>query len=134
MLNQIFLQGRLTKAPELRQTQSGMSVASFTLASNGYAKGNEKDALFLECIAFDKTAENIARFFDKGNMLIVCGQLKQQEWTDKESGKKRTKLCAIVHKFEFCGAGEASQTGAGESANARQAPASADELEDDLPF
>ena len=131
MLNQIFLQGRLTKAPELRQTQSGMSVASFTVASNGYGKD---DAVFLECTAFDKTAENIARFFDKGNMLIVCGQLKQQEWTDKESGKKRTKLCAIVHKFEFCGAGEASQTGAGESANARQAPASADELEDDLPF
>ena len=132
MLNQIFLQGRLVKAPELRQTQSGMSVASFTVASNGYVKGNEKDAVFLECTAFDKTAESIAKFFDKGSMLIVCGQLKQQQWTDKESGKKRTKLCAIVHKFEFCGAGEASQAEAGESAE--QAPASADELEDDLPF
>lgn len=129
MLNSIILQGRLTKTPELRTTQSGMSVASFTLASNGYAKGNEKDAVFLECRAFDKTAENIAKFFDKGNMLIVCGQLKQQEWTDKESGKKRTKLYAVVHKFEFCEAGGGER----DAADADKQP-SADELEDDLPF
>ena len=131
MLNQIFLQGRLVKAPELRQTQSGMSVASFTVASNGYGK---EDAVFLECTAFDKTAENIAKFFNKASPIIVCGQLRQQEWTDKESGKKRTKLCAIVHKFEFCGSGEASQAEAGESsrADAERAPETYED--DDLPF
>ena len=75
------------------------------------------------------SAENIAKFFTKGSPILIEGRLRQESWTDKESGKQRSKLLVVLERFEFVG----SKNSDGASDNARAA-ASADELEDDLPF
>ena len=80
-LNHIDLMGRLTKAPELRYTQNGKPVASFTLAvDRDYQKG-ETD--FFNIVAWNKTAEFVNSYLDKGLMATVSGRLQNRKWTDK---------------------------------------------------
>lgn len=92
MLNKIFLQGRLTRDPELRHTQSGTAVASFTLAVDRDFKNHdgEKEADFINCVAWKGTAEFVSRFFTKGRMAVVVGSLQIRDWTDKEGNKRRS--------------------------------------------
>lgn len=81
MLNHISLMGRLTRAPELRYTQNGKPVASFTLAvDRDYQKG-ETD--FFNIVAWNKTAEFVNSYLDKGLMATVSGRLQNRKWTDK---------------------------------------------------
>ena len=91
MLNRIIIQGRMTKDPELRHTQSGTAVASFTLAVDRDFKNQdgEKEADFINCVAWKGTAEMLARYFAKGRMAIVEGRLQSRKYTDKE-GNNRT--------------------------------------------
>lgn len=92
MLNKIFLQGRMTRDIELRHTQSGTAVASFTLAVDRDFKNQsgEKEADFINCVAWKGTAEFVSRFFSKGRMAVVVGSLQIRDWTDKEGNKRRT--------------------------------------------
>ncbi len=84
-LNKVMLCGRLTAAAELKATQSGRSVVSFTLAVNRpRAKDTEQTADFLSCVAWDKTAEFISRYFGKGDSLYICGKLRTRNFKDKE--------------------------------------------------
>jgi single-strand DNA-binding protein len=92
MLNHITIMGRLTKDVELRRTNSGVAVASFTLAvDRDYAKdGAEKETDFIECVAWRNTAEFVDKYFSKGRMAIVSGRLQIRGWTDKDGNKRKT--------------------------------------------
>ena len=93
MLNHIVIMGRLTRDPELRTTQSGVSVTSFTVAvDRDYSgqNGGQKETDFIDCVAYRGTAEFIAKYFPKGSMIIVDGRLCVRNWRDKDGFKRRT--------------------------------------------
>lgn len=92
MLNRITLMGRLTRDPELRQTQSGNSVASFTLACDRdyAAQGAEKETDFIDVVAWRNTADFVSKYFSKGRMAVVAGRLQIRNWQDKEGNKRKT--------------------------------------------
>ena len=93
MLNHIVLMGRLTRDPELRRTQNGIAVASFSLAVDrdfGSRDGGEKQTDFIDIVAWRYTAEFVSKYFSKGRMAVVSGRLQIRDWTDKEGGKRRS--------------------------------------------
>ena len=93
MLNKIFIMGRLTRDPELRHTQSGTAVASFSLAVDRDFKDKatgEKATDFIDVVAWRQTGEFVSRYFTKGRMAIVEGRLQIRDWTDKEGNKRRS--------------------------------------------
>lgn len=93
MLNKIVLQGRLCKDPELRYTQSGTAVTSFTLAVDRDMKNKEtgeKATDFIDCVAWRNTAEFAANYFSKGRMAVVEGRLQIRGWTDKDGNKRKS--------------------------------------------
>lgn len=93
MLNKIVLQGRLCKDPELRHTQSGTAVTSFTLAVDRDMKNKEtgeKVTDFIDCVAWRNTAEFAANYFSKGRMTVVEGRLQIRDWTDKDGNKRKS--------------------------------------------
>ena len=92
MLNRIILMGRMTRDPELRHTQSGTAVASFTLAVERDFKDKqtgERAVDFIDCTAWKGTAEFVSRFFSKGRLAVVEGRLQLRDWTDKDGNKRR---------------------------------------------
>jgi single-strand DNA-binding protein len=91
-LNHITIMGRLTKEPELRQTQSGKAVANFTLAvDRDYTeKGAERETDFIECVAWRGTAEFVDKYFGRGQMAVVSGRLQIRDWEDKDGNKRRS--------------------------------------------
>lgn len=91
MLNKCFLLGRMTKDPEIRRTNGGTAVTSFTLAVDRDFKTNgEKETDFIEVVAWRNTAEFVSKYFSKGRMAIVEGRLQIRDWTDKNGNKRRT--------------------------------------------
>ncbi|SBV94086.1 Single-stranded DNA-binding protein ssb [uncultured Eubacteriales bacterium] len=93
MLNKCILQGRMTRDPELRHTQSGTPVASFSMAVDRDMKDKqtgERATDFIDVVAWRQTAEFVSKFFTKGRMAIVEGRLQVRDWTDKDGGKRRS--------------------------------------------
>ena len=92
MLNRIILMGRLTRDPELRHTQSGTAVASFSLAVDRDFKNQsgEKETDFVDIVAWRSSAEFVSRYFTKGRMAVVEGRLQMRDWTDREGNKRRS--------------------------------------------
>lgn len=93
MLNRIILMGRLTRDPELRHTQSGTPVASFSLAVDRDFKDKqtgEKETDFIDIVAWRNTAEFVSKYFSKGRMAVVEGRLQIRPWTDKDGNKRRS--------------------------------------------
>ena len=92
MLNKIILMGRLTRDPELRRTQSGTAVTSFSLAVDRDFKSQsgEKETDFIDIVAWRGTAEFVSKYFTKGRMAVVEGRLQIRDWTDKDGGKRRS--------------------------------------------
>ncbi len=105
-LNKAILIGRLTRDPELRYTQSGTSVCSFSIANNRtYVAGGEKkeQVSFFNCVAWAKTGEVIAEYCKKGQRIGIEGRLQQRSWDDQE-GKKRQVVEIVVDNFQFLSA------------------------------
>ena len=104
MLNKIILMGRLTRDPELRQTQNGTKVAAFSLAvDRDYAaQSGERETDFIDCVAWRGTAEFAAKYFTKGQMAAVEGRLQVRDWTDKD-GNKRRSYEVIADSLYFAG-------------------------------
>lgn len=102
MLNRIIIMGRLVRDPELRRTQSGNAVTSFTLAVDRDFKsdGGEREADFINCVAWRNTAEFVSKYFSKGRMAVVAGRLQNRNWTDKD-GNKRTSSEVIAESVYF---------------------------------
>ena len=92
MLNHITLAGRLVRDPELRRTQNGTAVASFTLACERDFKNEsgDREVDFIDCVAWRKTAELVSGYFTKGRMAIVSGRMQIRGWTDKDGNRRRT--------------------------------------------
>ena len=91
MLNKIIVMCRLVRDPELRRTNSGTAVASFTIACDRDFKsdGGEREADFIECVAWRNTAEFVSKYFTKGRMAVVSGRLQTRNWTSKEGNKRK---------------------------------------------
>lgn len=140
MLNKIFIMGRLTRDPELRTTNSGTSVASFSLAVDRNYKGadGEKETDFIDCVAWRQTGEFAAKYFTKGRMAVVEGRLQIRPWTDKE-GNNRRSAEVIVDNMYF---GDSKRDGDTGGARPASGPINVsandwqevDEDEGDLPF
>ncbi|NLW64694.1 MAG: single-stranded DNA-binding protein [Clostridiales bacterium] len=93
MLNHIVIMGRLTRDPELRYTQSGTPVASFSLAvDRDFASkdSGERQTDFIDCVAWRQTGEFVSKYFNKGSMAVVSGRLQIRDWQDKEGNKRRS--------------------------------------------
>ena len=84
--------GRLTRDPELRRTQSGTAVTSFSLAVDRDFKSQngDKETDFIDIVAWRSTAEFVSKYFTKGRMAVVEGRLQIRDWTDREGGKRRS--------------------------------------------
>ena len=122
MLNKIFLQGRLVADPELRQTPSGVSVATFRLAVDRDFKSKEtgeKETDFVTVVAWRGTAEFVSRFFGKGRMAIVEGRLQMRNYTDRD-GNKRTAAEVVADNIYF---GDSRRDGDSGGYNNYSAPA-----------
>lgn len=89
MLNHITIMGRLVRDPELRKTQSGVSVASFTVAvDRDFKNGDEKVTDYIDCTAWRGAADFISKFFTKGKAIVVEGQLQSRKWQDKDGNNR----------------------------------------------
>ena len=105
-MNHIVLMGRMTKEPELRQTQSGVSVCRFTLAVNRrFAKEGQMTADFINCTAWRQQADFIAKYFHKGNMIAIVGSLNTNSW-EGQDGKKQYSTDVLVDEAYFTGSKE----------------------------
>lgn len=91
MLNKITVMGRMTRDPELRRTNSGTAVTGFTIACERDFKADngEREADFIECVAWRNTAEFVSKYFAKGRMAVVSGRLQTRNWTDKDGNKRK---------------------------------------------
>ena len=104
-LNKVVLCGRLTADPELKQTQNGIGVVSFTIAVNRrFTRGadgqNNSQADFISCVAWRQTAEFISRYFKKGSSLCVTGSIQTRTWNDN-TGAKRYVTEVVVDEAMF---------------------------------
>ena len=92
MLNVITIGGRLTKDPELRTTQAGVSVCSASVAvERDYApEGQKKETDFFECVFWRQSAEFVSKWFHKGDMILVTGRMQSRDWTDKDGNNRRS--------------------------------------------
>jgi len=103
--NQVILIGHLCRDIELKSIASGSQVGQFSIAINHKYKtaaGEAREEVtFVDCEAWGKTAENLARFHAKGDAVMLRGRLKQDNWEDKATGQKRSKLKVVVDDFTF---------------------------------
>lgn len=110
-MNNVCLMGRLTAAPELRQTPNGTPVASFSIAVNRPFKNPDgsQQTDFINCVAWRQTAEFICRYFGKGQMIGLNGSIQTRTYTDKETGKNRAAVEVIVNAAYFAGSAKTGQ-------------------------
>lgn len=134
MLNKAILMGRLTRDPELKQTQSGTSVCSFSVAVDRNFKGadGERQTDFISCVAWRSTAEFISKWFGKGAMIVVVGSIQTRRYQDK-NGNDRTATEVIVEEAMFGESRRDSQGGA-PALQPAQFEDIDDEDEEELPF
>ncbi len=148
MLNNAVIMGRLVADPELRTTGSGISVTSFTVAVDRRfnRQGEERQADFIDIIAWRQTAEFVCKYFRKGSMIAIQGYIQTRMYEDK-NGNKRKAVEIVADNVSFCGSKNESNNGSSYTrddsfVNAQPAPSysTADEgdfkeiPEDDLPF
>ena len=140
MINMVALMGRLTFEPEVRTTPSGVSVMRFQIACDrSYQKrGQDRQADFIDCVAWRQTAEFISRYFHKGSMIAVEGTLQTSSYTDK-NGNQRKQVEVLANNVSFCGSKSETGSAAGSQANPNYSSADNSDFDeipddDDLPF
>lgn len=107
--NKVILMGRLTAAPEMKQTPSGAFVCSFTLAvDRKYSRVEEKQCDFINILAWRSTAEFICRYFGKGQAALICGELQTRSWADI-NGHKHYTTEVVASEVSFCEAKKKSE-------------------------
>lgn len=112
-LNRVLLVGRLTRDPETRYTTSGTAVASFAIAVNRRRGRDQEEVAYIDCEAWERQAEFVQQWFQKGKAILVEGRLKQDRWEDKTSGQSRSKLIVVCERASFVGGREEGGGGAG---------------------
>ena len=111
MINRVVLTGRLTRNPELKITQSGLSVASFTIAVNRQftnSNGN-READFINCVIWKKSAENLCKYTHKGSLIGIDGRLQTRSY-DNNNGQKVFVTEVVVDSFSLLEPKSESQT------------------------
>lgn len=135
MINHIIIHGRLTADPELKQTQSGVSVCNITVAvDRSYKNGEDKQADFFTVICWRNLADMVGKYFKKGKEIIVSGEMQSRKWKDKD-GNNRISWELMANGVDFCG----SKSDSNGSDFAPASPAVQPKMEeidpnDDLPF
>jgi single-strand DNA-binding protein len=145
--NKVILAGNLTRDPEVRYTPKGMAIAKFGLAINRTWKNEsgetKEEVTFVDIDAFGRQAEVISQYLKKGRPILVEGRLKLDQWDDKQTGQKRSRLGVVLEAFQFLDSGRGDGAGRSSSASApASAPSSTDAPEsgapapeeDDVPF
>ena len=106
-MNLLIQKGNITRDLEVEYTPKGTAVLTLGLAVNRKWRAEngemKEEVTFTDWRAWGKQAETLAKFFSKGKPILLKGRLAQEEWTDKETQKKRRKSLGIVEEFEFCG-------------------------------
>lgn len=123
--------GNLTRDPQLKQTPNNMSVAEIGLACNRKFKGKDgemrEETTFVDCEAWGRTAETMAKYLSKGRPVFVEGRLKLDQWQDKD-GSNRSKLRVVIESFQFI------DSRGGQSSTPPQEEATIAPPSDDVPF
>lgn len=146
--NKVILVGNLTRDPEVRFTPKGTAIAKVGLAVNRTWRteaGEQKEEVtFVDVDVFGRTAENVGQYMRKGSPILIEGRLRLDQWDDKQTGQKRSKLGVVAETVQFLSSGGSRGDAGGEPRPARAAaapvappPSSADEPqmpEDDVPF
>ena len=143
--NSVHLIGNLTRDPEVRVTPKGTSIVSYSLAVNRRWKDEsgqvKEEVTFVECEQWGKGGETFAKFHKKGDKAAIDGRLKMDQWEDKTTKEKKSKLKVVVDDFTFVTSkpAGASSESAEDAPPPRQAPRAAAPaptagLEDDVPF
>lgn len=96
-LNKIIIMGRMTKDCDLRHTQNNKAVASFTIACDRDVKDQPTD--FIDCVAWEKSAEFVSKYLGKGRMVVVEGRLQMREWNDKDGNRRRNAEVKVDRVF-----------------------------------
>lgn len=109
-MNKVFLMGRLTATPELKATPNGVNVCSFNIAVNRRFKNSdgEYETDFFKCVAWRQTADFICRNWEKGQPMMLEGELRPNSWTDNE-GRKVSALEVVVSEAHFAGGKKKTQ-------------------------
>jgi single-strand DNA-binding protein len=132
--------GNLTSDPETRTTPNGQNVTSFSLAINrtwNNANGErQEETSFINCTAWGRTGETIAKYVQKGRQLLVSGRLQQRTWQDKDTGKNRSAIDVVVEEFSFVSDGNRGGNSAPTTSNEPVIEDISDEPIDlsDIPF
>jgi single-strand DNA-binding protein len=147
--NKVILMGNLTRDPELRYTSKGTAIAKVGLAvnRNWTSESGEKkeEVTFVDVDVFGRTAENVGQYMRKGRPILVEGRLKLDQWDDKQTGQKRSRLGVVAETVQFLGSAPGAGEGGSVAPAARPArPAAAPAAEpvegdgppesDDVPF
>lgn len=153
-LNKVMLIGNLTRDPELRVTPKGTAICTFSLAVNRKFKdesgGEREEVTYVDIEAWGKAGENISKYCTKGRPLFVEGRLRLDQWEDKNTKEKRSRMKVVCENFQFLGSGgQRSEAGNGggeggesrynapaprNAAPSRPAPAQQENLDEDVPF
>jgi single-strand DNA-binding protein len=152
-LNKVFLIGNLTRDPELRVTPKGTSICQFGIAVNRQFKdesgATRDETTFVDIEAWGKQGELVAKYLSKGSPAMVEGRLKLDQWEDKTSGQKRSKIKVVLDNVQFlssrgAGGGGAAHGGSEEgeppagptppAGGKPAAPAAKEHLDEDVPF
>lgn len=138
MINRTVLIGRLTKTPELKSTRSGVSVTQFVLAVNRQFtdKSGRREADFISCVAWRKTAENITRYFHKGSLIGIDGRIQTRSYEDRNGGKVYVTE-VMVENFSFLESKNGDSKSNAQPSSQNDPFTGNDEIEitsDDLPF
>ena len=122
--NKVILMGNLTRDPELRYTPKGTAIAKIGLAVNrvwtNEAGEKKEDVTFVDVDVFGRTAENVGQYMRKGRPILIEGRLKLDQWDDKQTGQKKSKLGVVAETVQFLGS--APGAGGGEGGGAPAAP------------
>jgi single-strand DNA-binding protein len=130
--NKVILVGNLTRDPELRYTPKGTAIAKIGLAVNrvwtNEAGEKKEEVTFVDVDVFGRTAENVGQYMRKGRPILIEGRLRLDQWDDKQTGQKKSKLGVVAETVQFLGsansgAGAGGEGGAPASRPARPAPA-----------
>ena len=137
MINSVVLMGRLTAAPELKKTQSGLSVTTFSIAVDRNYRREERQTDFINIVAWRQTAEFICNYFKKGQMIAVEGSIQTRNYEDR-NGNKRTAFEVVDNNVSFCGekrdSGSAADNEPAAYSNATESDFTEFSGDDDLPF
>ncbi len=144
MLNVVVLTGRLTADPELKTTNSGTSVCSFSIAvDRRYRSGEERQADFINIVTWRSSAEFVSKYFKKGQMIAIEGSIQTRRYQDKE-GKNRTAFEVVANNVQFAdfarrdgtelGSAQAAAPASFSNADAGDFTSIDDSMDDDLPF